>query len=206
MSAVRGAGTLAVIGSLVLVTTARGQLVAEGSVTMRLGAGAGYTAAPSYSGESAGGGWNGEAFVLLGFSGIPVELRPAAFSYGRGTGPVVYYECPNPGGACGGGVNSASGVERATGGGVDASIRFARGPVVPYAVGGVSAVAVSRGAAGGSTVHGAGAGYELGGGLRAAVGRLLVFGEGKFFETSATAGQFDGHAVHMAPLTVGIAF
>jgi len=123
---------VAIIGFSGLATVAHAQVLPEGPLSIRLGVGAGYTAAPSYPGESPGGGWNGEAFVLLGLRGVPVELRPTAFSYGRGTGPVVYYSCPNPSGLCGN-LNSGSGVERATGGGLDASIRFAHGPVVPYA-------------------------------------------------------------------------
>jgi hypothetical protein len=202
-----GVATVGIIGFSLRATVALVQ------VSIRPGVGAGYTAAPGYAGESPGGDWNGEAFILLGLGGIPLELRPTVFTYGRGTGARLgVLDCPCVSSGCTGGCGpgyyiDGSGRERATGGMLDATFRLSSGLLAPYLIGGLGVVDVSRQAAPhGTTVHRVGTGYEFGGGARLAVGPLMVFGEAKFFGTDASADQFAGHSVHMIPLTVGIAF
>ena len=173
--------------------------------SIRVGVGGGYTAAPSNADESTVGAWNAEAFLLLGLPVIPLELRPTVFTYGRGVNPqIVGIECPVS--TCPSGYASNSGPERATGGALDAILRIGHGPFVPYLVGGPTAVLVSRqDAPQTATVHDGGLGYEVGAGARLAIGPMMIFGEAKYFATSATADHFAGNSVHMVPLTVGFA-
>jgi hypothetical protein len=194
----RTAAGIAFAGIVTAATVARAQL------SIHPGVGGGYTAAPSYTGESPGGDWNAEGFLLLGVRGVPLELRPSLFSYGRGTGGAVVYCSPN--GHCGTTYGNASGPERATGGSLDAVVPLGSGIVVPYLIGGPAAVAVSRQAstASSSTLHSSGVGYELGAGARGGLGRMTIFGEVKFFGTNASADQFNGHGVHMVPFTLGV--
>jgi hypothetical protein len=174
--------------------------------SIRFGVGGGYTAAPSNADESSTGAWNAEAFLLLGLPVVPLDLRPTLFSYGRGTNtnlvvtncPAIINTCPP--------TYASNGPERATGGAIDAIVRLGRGPFVPYLVGGPTAVVVSRHVELQSpTAHDTGLGYEVGAGARLAIGPLMIFGEAKYFGTSATADRFSGHSVHMIPVTVGFA-
>ncbi len=173
--------------------------------SIRVGVGGGYTAAPSNADESTVGDWNAEVFLLVGVPVIPLELRPTLFTYGRGTNTnVVFTTCP--GITCPPSYASNSGPERATGGALDAIVRLGNGPFVPYLVGGPAAVVVSRQDTPQTpTAHDSGLGYEVGAGARIAIGPLMIFGEAKYFATSATANRFAGHSVHMIPLTVGFA-
>jgi hypothetical protein len=214
----RSIAGVAIAGLWSLATAAGAQGSFERPGSIHVGLGGGYTGAPNYPGESPGGDWNGEAILFVSLRGIPVDLRLSGFTYGRGTdGTLVAVDCPCAVGAprcyCGSGYINGSGPERATGGALDAVIRLSRGPIVPYLVGGPAGVTVSRatGSSGTlpptpSTVHRNGLGYECGAGARGAVGRIAVFGEVKFFGTSASAEQVTGHSVHMVPLTVGITF
>jgi len=198
----RKAGTVvaAAIGGIVVLTP-----VASGQPTIRPGVGGGYTFAPNNAGESPGGDWNVEGFLLVGLRGTPVQLRPTGFSYGRGSSATVGIDCPAM--SCPLEYLNGSGAERATGLALDMVIPLTHGPLVPYLVAGPAGVFVSRQTSPRlSAAHSAGLGYELGGGARAAVGRMVVFAEVKYFGTDATENQFSGHSVHMVPLTAGITF
>jgi hypothetical protein len=203
----RTAVGVAITGFVSLASVALAQDPSERPLSIHVGAGLGYTAAPGYAGESSGGGWNGEAFVLVAPRGIPVELRPTVFTYGRGTSGILLTDAPCPSTGCRVGVTPYfSGTERATGGSLDATVRLAHGLLVPYIVAGLGAVGVSRQNAEGLTVHSTGLAYDYGAGVRVTVGGMTLFGEAKFFATRASAEQFDGHSVHMIPLTVGLTF
>ena len=173
--------------------------------SMRLGFGGGYTAAPGNADESTVGAWNAEAFLLIGAPVIPLSIRPTLFSYGRGpnTNPIVF-DCP--GISCPTTSYATAGPERATGGALDFILNLGSGPIAPYLIGGPAAVIVSRQLTPVSTTwHDKGLGYEAGVGARVALGPLMIFGEAKYFGTSATANRFSGHSVHMIPLSVGFA-
>jgi hypothetical protein len=196
-------------GFLSLTTVARAQVLGNQQLSVRLGIGGGYTAAPKYPFEGSGGDWNGEVFILLAPRGIPLELRPTFFSYGRGTGEqTVVFICPCALGGpcnCGSGYRSGSGPERATGGSLDVLVPLARGGFVPYLVGGLGVVGVTRQASSITTIHSDGVGYQFGAGARMSVGPVMLFGEMKYFATNASANEFFGHPVHMVPLTIGLA-
>ena len=179
------------------------QQLGNSPLSVRFGIGVGYTAAPAYPEESPGGDWNGVAFGLVGFRGIPIELRPSVFTYGRGTRSrlVPSWTCITfPGAQC---YTYSSGRERATGGSIDAIVRLTSWPIVPYLVGGLGGVGVSRGYVPRLTRHSSGLAYEGGAGARMPIGRFMLFAEAKFFTTRAAAGMFDGYSMHMVPVTVG---
>jgi len=190
-------------------TVARAQVLGNRQLPVRLGIGGGYTVAPNYPFEGSGGDWNGAVFILLAPRGIPLELRPTFFSYGRGTGQATVVglcPCPERGPCnCGSAYLSGSGPERATGGSLDVLVPLARSRFVPYLIGGLAAVGVNRQPTPSATMHSDGVGYDLGVGARTSVGPIMLFGELKFFGTDASADQFSGHPVHMVPLTVGFA-
>jgi hypothetical protein len=202
----RGLAAAVVIGCCSLTSVVHAQDVSERPLSIHVGVGAGYTSVPGYAGESSGGGWNGEAFVLVALRGLPVELHPTAFTYGRGATETVlaYAPCPVPG--CTGGRTLFSGSERASGGTLDAVLRLSQGPLVPYLVGGLGAVGVSRQTSNVGTLHDGGFAYEYGLGLRANVGRAALFAEAKYFGTKASVDPLDGHSVHMIPVTFGFMF
>jgi hypothetical protein len=191
--------TLMITGWLMLITPA----IAQGQLSVRPGLGGGYTVGPGFSGESPGGGWNADAFVLVGLGPVPLELRPTLFAYGSGTRPREF-EAPCPLGGCP--FEYYSGTERVLGGSLDALVDFPVGPILPYLVGGVGPVAVTRQGTSLGIAHSAGLGYDVGAGARWGVGAVQLFGEAKFFTTNATADRFNGSAVRMFPLTVGIVF
>jgi len=177
----------AVVMLVSLTSIARAQLT-------HLGFGGGYTAAPNNADESTVGAWNAEAFLLIGAPVIPLGIRPTLFSYGRGTNANAAY-------------GSVVGPERATGGAFDFVLHLGSGPIAPYLIGGPAAVIVSRQLTPSSTTwHNKGLGYEVGAGAQVSLGPLMLFGEAKYFGTSATASRFSNHSVHMIPLTVGFAF
>ena len=101
--------------------------------------------------------------------------------------------------------SSGSGPERATGGSLDVLVPLARGGFVPYLVGGLAVVGVTRQASSFATMHSDGVGYQFGAGGRISIGPVMLFGELKYFGTNASANQFFGHPVHMVPLTIGFA-
>jgi hypothetical protein len=209
LAVMSSAAAVVIGGSPSLATVARAQSLGNQQLSVRLGIGGGYTAAPNYPFEGSGGDWNGEVFILLAPRGIPLELRPTFFSYGRGTGEgTVELSCPCPSSGpcnCGRAYLSASGPERATGGSLDVLVPLARSGFVPYLVGGLAAAGVSRQPTPSATMHSGGVGYEIGAGARMTVGPIMLFGEMKFFDTNASADQFFGHPVHMVPLTFGFA-
>ncbi len=196
-------------GFLSLTAVAHAQVLGNQQLSVRLGIGGGYTAAPNYPFEGSGGDWNGEVFILLAPRVIPLELRPTFFSYGRGTGEqTVVFTCPCALGGpcnCGSGYLSGSGPERATGGSLDVLVPLARSGFVPYLVGGLGVVGVARQMSSIATMHSDGVGYEFGAGARISVGLVMLFSEAKYFGTNASANQFYGHPVHMVPLTIGFA-
>jgi hypothetical protein len=191
--------TLIIAGWLMLATRA----TAQDPLSVHAGLGGGYTVGPGLGGEAPGGGWNAVAFLTAALDKLPLELRPMVFAYGRGTTPrPVSVPCPL--GGCP--FQYYSGTERVVGGSLDVLVDFASGLVVPYLVGGLGPVAVTRRGTPLGIVHSAGPGYDVGAGVRWRVGSVQLFGEGKFFTTNATADRFGGNAVHMLPLTVGIVF
>ena len=189
---------VAVVMLVSLTSIARAQLT-------HLGFGGGYTAAPNNADESTVGAWNAEAFLLIGAPVIPLGIRPTLFSYGRGTNTnQIPLACP---GITCPPTYATAGPERATGGALDFILHLGSGPIAPYLIGGPAAVIVSRQLTPSSTTwHNKGLGYEVGAGAQVSVGPLTVFGEAKYFGTSATASRFSNHSVHMIPLTVGFAF
>ena len=128
------------------------------------------------------------------------------FTYGRGSAErtQVFSDCRAPGCLEGGAIFSGS--ERASGGSLDALVRLAHGPLVPYLVGGLGAAYVSGQAPNAATLHATGFAYEYGAGLRTHIGRAALFAEAKFFGTKAAAEQSTGHPLHLIPVTLGFMF
>ena len=200
---------MAAVLTIPIVAQAQGQAAFPPPVKVGGGIGAGYAVAPGFWGEPVGGDWSGKAFVTLAFRGLPVELRPTFFSYGRGTGEQLSGGIclfPGPSSCSLPSYWSGYGPERVTGGSLDAVIRLRGGPVVPYLVGGPGLVSVTRKSMYNTTVHGVGFGYSGGVGARLVIGPVSLFSEGQFFTTDASARQFYGHHTHMIPITAGVAF